>query len=353
MRQSKSQILTASHEQIEIALLEKKDERGLLDFFASNLKTWGEFRQFWEWRQKGLPHSGGETAVIAKADEEMLGCVGIVPANITLNGERVTASWQQDSLVSPSMRGKGLGKRLVKEGAKGWDLVMSKGTNKPMYGLRKSLGFVDVPNPNYLVRVCKPRTTIRDLKKTHIEYVLCLWKTALPMPGADTAIQVKDVNEFDPTLDTLAHSLSKQNVFRLNKGQGYLNWRYFQCPGKRYKVFRAGGEQACGAIVLNITGAELDEGWIVDMICSHNDKNCAYALLLKAIRYFEEQCVSRIWAFSTLPAARKWLFRFGFVPTNQTPRFTYRVHGEGVDPGTLANATWDFWHGDGDIELYM
>jgi len=346
-------IVTLQTAQVEIKLMSPDDEGALLGFMEKNLENWGKFRKLWQWRQENKEVSGGETAVIVEENGTIVGSVGIVHAEVVIKGKTVKASWQQDSLISPGMRGKGLGKKLVNEGAKGWDLVMAKGTSQEMYGLRKSVGFSDVPNSDYLVRIYKPRFVVRKPKESAAECVLAVWKSILPMPGTDSTVEVKEINAFDQTFDFLADELSKENVLRLHKNQKYLNWRYFECPGKHYKVFRAGGEKTRGALVLNITGQDFDEGWIVDLICYSKDKKCAYALLKAAMNYFKEQRVSRIWAFATLPAARRCLYRFGFLPTGRTPRFTYHVYGENLDPGILATTSWDFWHGDGDVELYI
>ena len=342
----------SSSTQIEIKLLEPEDEKNLLNFFRHNLDTWEKFKLYWHWKNKNKNASSKETAVIAKVEGDIVGCIGIVSADVTLNGNRIKTSWQQDSLVSHSMRGRGLGKQLVNKGGQGWDMAMAKGTSKAMYGLRKSLGFLDVPNSDYLLRVCRPRAMAKTLKERLFEYILWLWKNLIPMPGENPTIDIKPIDAFDQSFDILANELSKKNVLRLHKGQGYLNWRYFQCPGKFYKVFRAGGEKARSAIVLNIAGPKSDEGWIVDLVCSPADKKHAYSLLQTAVKYFEQHEVSRIWVFATLPAARKWLFRLGFMPTGRTPRFTYMIQEENFDPIEFHQASWDFWHGDGDVELY-
>jgi GNAT superfamily N-acetyltransferase len=324
-----------------------------LSFMQENLDNCEQFRSFWQWRHENKEVSGGETAVIAKEKGKVVGCVGIVPAMITMKGLRIKASWQQDSLVSPAMRGKGLGKRLVKEGAEGWDLVMAKGTNKPMYGLRKSLSFIDVPKSNYLIRVCNVRDEAKSVKEHLVEYVLRLWKSFLSIPKKDDEIEVKPINSFDKSYNNLADELVKENVLRQHKGQDYLNWRYFGCPEKIYIVFRAGEAKARGAVICKISGANSDEGWIVDLICPSFDYQCAYALLNAAVNYFEDQGVSRCWVFATLPAARKWLYRFGYLPTKRTPRFTYRVQQKYLNEKFIDSTKWDFWHGDGDLELYM
>jgi GNAT superfamily N-acetyltransferase len=332
--------LKVSVRQVEIKELRCVEERALLDFFASNLNTWERFHTLWEWRKIGVPKW---SAAIAEVNSTIVGCVGVVPASVTVKGCRVKASWQQDSLVAPSMRRRGLGKRLVGEGARGWDLVLAKGTSEPMYALRKSLGFRDVPNSNYLIRECKRGAA----SKTY-----SLWRSLIPLPQNASHVPVEPVEAFDQSFDSLAKQLSKEDIVRLHKGQGYLNWRYFECPGGGYRVFRAGEQQARGAIVLSIPGSRRDEGWIVDLICRKDDKNCAYGLLRTAMNYFDMQSVSRVFAFATLPAAREWLYRVGFIPTRHSPRFTYRLTEQSTFRTLIAEHSWDFWHGDGDVELY-
>jgi hypothetical protein len=49
---------------------------------------------------------------------------------------------------------------------------------------------------------------------------------------------------------------------------------------------------------------------------------------------------------------RRWFMRYGFVPTKFTPRFTYRAANKEITE-KVGTVEWDFWHGDGDLELYM
>lgn len=330
-----------------------EEEEEFLAFMESNLDNWNQFGQFWNWRQKSTLVSGGETAAIAKEEDEMVGCVGIVPASVTLKDLRIRASWQQDSLVLKTMRGKGVGKKLVIDGAKTWDLILAKGTNKAMYGLRKSLGFIDVPNSNYLLLVYRPRPLSKRVREGLLEYFLYLWKTIFPAPKINSLIKIEKIYTFDKSFNILAEKLSEANELRIYKDSTYLNWRYFQCPGKKYTVFKAYGNNSVAAIVLNVTGNQADEGWIVDMICHNKNKEGAFVLIKKALDFFADQGVFRIWVFATMPSARKWFYRFGFVPTGKTPHFTFLKDEKGPDRLKFEKINWDFWHGDGDVELYM
>ena len=211
--------------EIEVRMMRRGEQGELLAFMKANLDTYGGFENLWNWRQDRQEISGGETAAIAKQNGKIVGCVFIVPAALTLNGKRIKGSWQQDSLVLRAMRGKGLGKKLVQEGTKGWNLVMAKGTSEAMYRLRKSMGFSDAPNSDYLVRVEKPRINKREVKKSAVEIGLFFWKMVFPSQNVGKKIEVKPVESFDKSFDGLAERVSEKAGLRVYKGQQYLNWR--------------------------------------------------------------------------------------------------------------------------------
>lgn len=339
-------------ERDKVQLRISENDGEIIDFYSKHLATWERLQQLWKWREKGPPENGSVIAVVAIDNKVIVGSLGVVHAIVTLSGARFRVSWQQDSLVAPSLRGRGLGKRLAEEASENCDMAIGKGATAKMYGLRKSMGFEDVSFSNYLVQVLRPRFSLEKLIESFGELSLFLWKAVMPLPRADPAISVTEITTFDSTFDTLAEELATQDVLRVYKDSNYLNWRYFNCPGRDYKVFRAGGEQTRAAIVIKIAGSKMDEGWIVDLICPNSDRNVANALLAEATDFFLERSVRRVWTFATLPVVRKWFYRFGFLPTTYNPKFYYRVHDDGLRALINASKKWDFWHGDGDLELY-
>jgi predicted N-acetyltransferase YhbS len=343
--------MTKSVGKIEVKLMEAAEQEDFMEFLKGNLDTFDKFEQFWKWRQENKTICGGEEAAIAKYQSKVVGCVGIVPVDIRGCDDNVRACWQQDSFVDGAMRGKGVGKRLVEKATEGWDLLLAKGTGKTMYGLRKSLGFLDVRNSNNLLLVCRPRR-LRFSGKMLAEYALWIWRMVIIPPKKNGRLRAVRIDEFDRSFDAVEKNKTRENVVRLQKDHRYLNWRYFLCPGKKYDIFRAGNEEARGAVVVARSRSDPEEAWIVDLICTRDDKQCGFALIREAVRYLEDAGASRIWVFSTLSTSRKWFMRFGFVPTKFTPRFTFRAVNNELT-GKLKTAEWDFWHGDGDVELYM
>jgi L-amino acid N-acyltransferase YncA len=335
--------------EILISTVNSTDIDQILKFYEENLDTWKRFIKFWDWRQNQNPSRREQKAVAAQEAGEVVGCMSVNPVLLAANNQRIHASWQQDSLILKSMRGRGLGRKLIHEANKGFELTLAKGTSESMYALRKSDGYRDAPHPNYLVRVERPRPLKGRSWEGVAEYVIAQWRLFLPRPWIDKDIKISEIDSFDSSFNEFAASLAEEKVLRIFKDQQYLTWRYIQCPGKHYKIFRAGGKDARGAIVIGITGD--NEGWIVDLVSTSNDKNCVDALLARALRYFRDQKTARIWTFATLPLMRQRLLRFGFLPTGRTPRFTY--YWVGAPPLNENIILWDFWHGDGDLDLYM
>jgi hypothetical protein len=278
--------------------------------------------------------------------------VNTVPVALTYKGKTIRVARQQDSVVDPAMRGRGVGKKLVNAGAKDYEMVIAKGTSDVMYVLRKSAGFTDVANSNHLIQVISPFPKGESIRKKAgflVLYGLCFLKRRSHIK---TGLTAKQVTEFNKDFDVLGKNLSNNDEIRLRKDHSYLNWRYFQCPERSYVVFRVEDENKLrGAVVLKASRSPGETAWIVDMICDSKDETCINECL-NAV--FKQAIISRaadIRVFSTSNYIRPVLFKRGFIETNRTPRFTYRIEKEdlGFEP---EKAEWNFWHGDGDVELY-
>ncbi len=339
-------------QKIEYGPLTLAGEAALLNFYNRMLATGNRLKDFYRWRKNGEPHSGGTHPFVARLDGRILGTVNAVPITLTYEGKLIRAVWQQDSVVAPVFRGKGIGKKLVDVAATECAMVMAKGTSDVMYGLRKSVGFVDVKNSNYLICVLSLFRSKLDFKRRLA--FLCLYY--LSKSKAENSVRSKlrtyQVRVFDSSFDTLAESLSKSCEIMPYKDSNYLNWRYFHCPGREYFVIRTDAEdQLRGAVVLRLNKVPGETAWIVDMICDSKDGECINELLNAALKEFKVSQAADARTFSTSSQARKWLFKRGFIDVKITPRFTFRVEKNnlGFNPQAVE---WNFWHGDGDVDLY-
>ncbi len=345
-----------SDPRITCSPLEPGKEEELFGFYRMHLDQGERVVKLYEWRRLSPKASGGVATFVARSGSEIVGALNAIAFDLAVNGTMLRASWQQDSIVHPRMRGKGIGKLLVETAAEGWDVVMAKGTSPPMYHLRKSVGFKDVPNSNYSRLVMSPfriGSSIRELVANVTLYLaggLRRYRRKAHHGNPDTS--VRSLDRFACDLDSHVLYRAAAHGIGVSKSGEYLNWRYFTCPVKQYSVLevRAGG-QLVGIIVLDRPRNPSRTAWIVDMLFDLHDSHAAATLVAAAIAECRREGAASIRIFATAGPMRLCLAAAGFMRTTVTPRFTYRAANK-VYARELSSTLWNFWHGDGDIDLY-
>lgn len=327
----------------------RTDERGrLFAFYRDTLRDPERVITLYEWRLDGLPHSGSIRTCVAEREGRLVGAMNAVPARLSSDGEIFEAAWQQDSIVHPDVRGEGIGSRLTAYTARQSPIALAKGTVEPMYRLRKRMGFADVPNDTYLLRPLTPlpRGAKTSLKRRAL--FPALWLAGRMSRRLPTPLETVEIDRFDASFDRLADALARRADLRAHKPAGYLNWRYFTCPIRRYRVFAAlrAGEPA-GAVVLRGTETPDEDAWIVDLIVDETDSRAVHALVNVTFEALARSEASALRAFASCPRTRRVLLVRGFVATSETPHFTYHL----ADGRAPVARTWIFSHGDGDTEL--
>lgn len=335
-------------EELQVRIAEPTEEDEILAFYRTNQKASNLFEVLWPWQKNAPYYHGKESFAVARYHDDIIGSILVIPVSLTLSGQDIQAAWQQNSLVASAARGKGVGRKLVEAGAKAWDIILAKGSSDAMYRLRKSAGFSDVCRSNLFVRVLRARESYASIQTRFAETFFRVWGRLISPSSRLRDVTIK-LDTFGSEFDTLMLHLSQEPVLRLRKGQAYLNWRYFQCPKKAYTVLGSNRPGAVGATVLSWSGEDTGDAWIVDMLCDWSDKQTAGDLVQGGLRYANNNSAKRLWAFSTFPAAQRCLIRHGFVPVAQSRRFTIRARPSIILPVPLVA---DFWHGDGDVELY-
>jgi hypothetical protein len=331
-------------------LLESEKER-LLEFYREFHERGKQIITFYKWRQKDNPFYVKGVDYVAKANEKIVGAMGLEPMIHTHNGNKIIAFWHRDTLISPIMRGKGLVKRLLRAASEE-SMVLTKGSNEKMYKVRKSLGWRDVPNSDYLVHVLEPWPEGKSLKKKFLQFLLYIWSKILFSIYVEKDKSCYETNMFSDYYDIIAKQSSTAHEFKIYKTRAYLNWRYCNCPGRKYIILETGSDKVKGAIVLRLPSEQSGEAWIVDLICNFNDKNIVKDLLFGAFKWIKKHGASKILVFSTSTKMRRILFRFGFISLRRSPKFTYIIKPNHELYKAISNIEWNFWHGDSDNELY-
>jgi hypothetical protein len=273
--------------------------------------------------------------------------MNVVPVSLHVGDKVLKAAWQQDSVVSDSMRGRGIGRELINRSAAGFDMILAKGTSDAMYKLRKACGFQDVANSNYLVKVLSPRRFGPSAKHKAYGSVLAAMSLLKRRPQR-ASVATRASTQFGPEFDQFRDPMSPSEV-RLVKCSRYLNWRYVGCPGRDYRIVETMGRHSSkGAAVVTTR----QTAWIVDLLCDYSDTDVLVSLIRASVEACRGAGAASVHTFATSKRVRECLRREGFIEVPHTPRFTYRPARAELDPTQLATYDWAFCHGDGDIELY-
>lgn len=347
---------TATQPPILIEPVSPAEEPALLALYERLLRAGPRIVALYRWRRAAEAASGGFIPYAAREGEAMVGAVSAWPVELARGGMRIPAAWQCDSIVDPALRGRGIAKRLVNALGARWELTLAKGTNPTMYALRKSVGFLDAPNREYLVRPLVALVSHGSWPRrlaAPLLYLSALVRGArAPRGTAGGALSIAPIERFSEEYDALADRMAGADEVTLVKRAAYLNWRYTTCPVRHYTLLeaRAGGALR-GAAVVRLPDERGGDGWIVDLIVDTRDDAAGMALLHAALAALRRGGAAWARTFATSQRARRWLAARGFIDSGQTPQFTYRVRG-GAAGDDLTAAGWNIWHGDGDAELY-
>lgn len=303
-----------------------------------------------EWRRNAQP-TARNASFLARSGGEVVGAMNLVPVDLRVGDRAVKAAWQQDSVVSPELRGRGIGRELINRSATAFEVLLAKGTSDAMYQLRKSCGFRDVVNSNYLVRVLSPARFGTGVKRRIYGVALAAMSLSQRRPQR-TSRATRPLDGFGADFDRLARAARPTPEIAPVKDSAYLNWRYLQCPGREYRVIGStSAEGDTGAAIIRHGST----AWLVDVVCDHSDIDSLVALIRASVADCRAAGAASVNTFATSGRARAALRREGFVEVSRTPRFTYRWTAQRgpFDGADLSSLDWTFWHGDGDIEFYV
>jgi GNAT superfamily N-acetyltransferase len=323
----------------------------LFQFYLSTLPHAERIRTLYQWRLAGTDADVGIRTVVARDESEIVGALSMVPFQLGQRGARIEAAWQYDTVVAPRQRGRGIARQLVDISAADFPLVAAKGTQPVMYGLRKRMGFEDVPRSTYLLLALSPLSRSGSLRKRLAIPFFFIGSLARRAARSSSSLRTRVVPAFDRDFEALCQTIGQGEESTPVKTRDYLNWRYTRCPDRSYMIVRAEdhtGSLRGGAVIRPNPGAYQD-GWLVDMIVDVQDQEGQRALLDACIRELRRSKASCVRTFSTSPGIRRVLVERGFLDTGITPRFTFRA---ATPLGSFQPETWNFWHGDGDTELH-
>ncbi len=271
-------------------------------------KIWGDLEkeklslEFWRWQFIENPAGKG---FIQVADDHgiIAGHQPVVPTDFLINGQSLKFAMSVDTMTHPDYQKQGifstLSKAAYEEAAKsGIEIVWGFPNENSRPGFIKNLAWSDI---TVLPVYAKILMTKNLLKRYFRSALLSRWlaifldpicKIVFSTGGAKVpGLVIQEIREFDERFDNLwnqnAHS---HNIIQVRDSR-HLQWRYFQIPLRRYRVFAAeqDGKLVCYMVLRSMELFDLKVGAIADLFPVHIDKKIIKALFHRANSVFREE----------------------------------------------------------------
>jgi hypothetical protein len=162
--------------------------------------------------------------------------------------------------------------------------------------------------------------------------------------------EFKRVDSFDKSFDEIWGSVEKSRTVAVVKDAAYLNWRYVECPERRYVRFAVYKDGRLEGLVVYIAGAAKNNAFVLELMSRGDDIETMSALLSWALIEMKKDKTGLVFAsFPVGSGAQVTLKRLGF--NSWAARFWDREmmispgHGKGPSP-ELELKNWDFSLGD-------
>lgn len=315
-------------------------------------------RRRWRWQYADNPATAGAGPIIwvAREGSRLLGQMATMPFGMWWGDREAMGSAGMDYLVRKGQQGRGLGIGLSETWAAHIDVAFALGLTPSSYPLFCKI-FTDVgPVPFYQKVVDAQAVARRRLGPRLGALAAPLLALGLrvrfgrpPRPSAD--VEVRPATGFGPEYDALWRRARASYAMCVAKGAAYLEWKYRQCPHRRYDVVEArrAGELTGFAVTRLDDYRGLRLGWIVDLFADANDHATKHALLARVLADFRAAGVARAQCYTMNAPLAGDLRRFGFFPGATAVQFCIKFH---ADPGGAMQrrGDWNLMLGDGDLD---
>jgi GNAT superfamily N-acetyltransferase len=339
----------------------RADDRRELIQFLSVLTFPVSVEEHVAWLYDENPHGVARTwLALREKTEEIVGCTSIFPRRFWMNGRTVLAATGGDTLVHPSVRGRGIATSL--HGA----CIRDMGAE----GIYCEFGFPNPPNLRAMMRagalVSDHFRTVHQIldgqaitDRLGMPALLGLPTRLLMWPLLRAFLRLKRlppsfdhrvtrVTRFDDRFDALAHDVLPTFSVCGVRDSAWLHWRYIENPAQRHVVLACEGPEGLdGFAVLELVGRQLH---VFDFFC-RRDPAPVQALLGAVTRYAIEIGASHVTALVNPMAPYADQFRrAGYAFPQKLRLECLRARDTGEGGGALDLKTWYLAFGDQDLE---
>ncbi|MDH4208230.1 MAG: GNAT family N-acetyltransferase [Anaerolineae bacterium] len=325
---------------------------------------------YWRWEYADCP-AGPATIWLAVDDGQVVGHYAVRPVRMQCDGVPLAGSVSLDAMTHPDYRREGifatLGRETYKdvEGA-GLDLTYIWPREVSMRGTIAKFNWVYVFAPTVLVKLLSLASVVGRFVRRR-----ALGRGSTAQVGASTCGleraaedsilengQSRWIDRFDEGMDLFWERVSARHRLATVRDSVYLNWRYFDNPGRQYEaVVGESDEGVLGYVVIRcMENSGLRGGMIVDLGSLPGHAGILSALLAQVEQVFRERRMDLMACLLSgdeeyadilrRQGLRRLPFRLGFKEWY----FGCRLNSPGLDRECfLKPANWFLTFGDTDV----
>ncbi len=268
-------------------------------------KVWDEsavqrLKMLWTWKYDDNPHNAteGHNSVVLVCDGQPVGYIGFIGGQIKVDDQIVPMCWGSDLFVDPDHQGRGwlVLKYITEESEK---ICAGSSIPEKIYKIYKRLGGTDVTTIISCKRVLNGRQFLQERKLGWVKVML--GRLALRISGMAlrmwrwrsgmSKVIIQKMASFDERFDTLWDKISPEYGLISVRDSKFLNWRFRDCPNRKYETFTAeiDGELKGYVVVRGEEHDGLCRGYVVDIFCGRNDQVTFHKLLDVAEKHLKTQ----------------------------------------------------------------
>jgi len=284
----------------------------------------------WQWLYIDNPfisEADGKLPIwLAIKDNAIVGQTCGIPAEIKIGDRMYRLGWAVDLIVSPEFRGEGIGRKLMEEYYRYFQVGIAISMANSTRRIWQKLGNVPLkPMHIYLYPVKINKALVRYVFGDRLRFLQGLFAKAM-----NEALLIKrtfnfklrrypnesivEVSKFDEDFDALYDRTHGDYEALVQRDSKYLTWRFSSNRQFEYRTFVLKDQEVVkGYIVVRKPHyREVNIGHIVDFYAAKKDIDTIDDLIFFAIRFFGKS-VDAIKCFSSVEKIEEIIKRYGFL----------------------------------------
>lgn len=166
-------------------------------------------------------------------------------------------------------------------------------------------------------------------------------------------IKFLKIKKFNSEWDNILRKICSRYALINLRDANYLNWRYSECPDKKYYIL-LGKENnyVRGYLILKEGIAHrMKQGYIVDLFIEPDNKRLFEIFIAASIFFFRNRKINFVHFYSSNLFFKTHLLKFGFKPIKKNNFFIFGKDNKLLKQVLKNKDYWFVTSGDGDFEM--